>query len=89
MESNTDFGILYVAEMDERLPTVFECWRLQDKVGDILLPIEPDTVLGELHLARVVETFPGQDERVRSLNTRCAKGKVYKRSVQRLVVLTP
>ena len=55
--------------------------------GDIVLVVDDDVKRGEWKMAEVTKIFPGQDNLVRVVELRYAKGKEFKRPVTKLVLL--
>lgn len=57
------------------------------KKDDVVLMVEDDTSRNQWPLARVVDTYPGSDGRVRKVRIRLGNGREYDRPVHKLVLL--
>ena len=78
---------------DEYLTTLARInkWRTPSRniqVGDIVVLKEDNLIPTKWPLARVIQSYPGRDGRVRVVILKTANG-VYKRPIHKLVVLLP
>ena len=66
-----------------------KCWRQAKKslkVGDVVMWMSPGTPRGEWPLGRIMETFPGKDNKVRVVDVKIG-GKILQRAIHHLVPL--
>ncbi|XP_065190901.1 uncharacterized protein LOC135821832 [Sycon ciliatum] len=66
-----------------------KCWRQAKKslkVGDVVMWMSPGTPRGQWPLGRIMETFPGKDNKVRVVDVKIG-GKILQRAIHHLVPL--
>ena len=63
-------------------------WKDRDniEVGDVVLVIDPDVKRGSWSMGKVIETYPDEDGRVRSVKVKTSSGE-YNRPIARLTLL--
>ena len=63
-------------------------WKKRENVsdGDIVLLIDPNISRGKWQLGKVIEVFPGTDNRIRSVRVKTITG-VYDRPITKLTLL--
>ena len=57
------------------------------EIGDVVLVKDEDASRNKWPMGIIVETFPGKDSLVRSVNVKFATGSILKRPISKLVLL--
>ena len=58
------------------------------RVDDVVMLSDPNAVRGNWTIGRVVQVFPGSNNKIRNVKVKTAKG-VYARPITKLVVIYP
>ena len=60
--------------------------RRNVRIDDVVILSDPNVVRGKWTLGRVIQVYPGTDEKVRTVKVK-SKGAEYKRPISKIVVI--